>query len=283
MRFRACVAGMVVALALSGVAIKRARAQASAVPNAQVGSDAEGAESGRTLLNAMVTALGGEAWLNRQSWIFDGRTATFYKGQPEGAAPQFEEYCQVSPFRERIVTISHYGVLVGSDHRDVADVWTNDNGYEITYKGSHPLPAKDVEEYRRRRRHSLDVIVLEWLKQPGVLVTYDGAKMVERHRAQQISILSASNDAVVLELDEGTHLPLSLSFEWRDPVYKDWNTDVEEFADYHAVQGIMTPYSLTALHNGDMTEERFLTKVVYNVPLAAGLFDPNRPLEKRGR
>jgi hypothetical protein len=64
-------------------------------------------------------------------------------------------------------------------------------------------------------------------------------------------------------------------------VYKDWNTDVVEFAGYHEIQGIMTPYSVITMHNGEMTSERFLTKAVYNVPLAAELFDPRRPLEPR--
>jgi hypothetical protein len=63
-------------------------------------------------------------------------------------------------------------------------------------------------------------------------------------------------------------------------VYKDLNTDVQEFDDYHVVQGIATAYSITLLHNGDMTGQRFLTKVAYNSKLAADLFDPDRPLEK---
>jgi hypothetical protein len=279
------------AVLLCGVS-SRADAQAASLPGVQVGSEAQSASGeagkgqsgkGRKLLDEMVAALGGEAWLNRQDWIFYGRAASFYKGQPDVGAPQFEENYRANPFGERVVTISHYGAIVATDHRDIAEVWTNDSGYEITYKGTKALPAKDVEEYQRRRRHSLDVIVKEWLKQPGVLVTYEGTGMVERHLAEQVGILSANNDAVMLELDENTHLPLSLSFQWRDPVYKDWNTDVEQFANYHEIQGIMTPYSITALHNGDMTGERFLTKVIYNAKLPADLFDPNRPLEKKAR
>ena len=48
--------------------------------------------------------------------------------------------------------------------------------------------------------------------------------MVERRLAEQISVLTAGNDAVTLELDESTHLPLSISFQWRDPLYRDLNT-----------------------------------------------------------
>jgi hypothetical protein len=276
---------MVVGVALGGGSL-RAIAQASALPTAQVGSGDSGrddASRGRKLLDEMVAALGGQAWLDRQTWIFNGRTATFYKGQPDGSAPQFEEYCRVHPFGERVVMISHYGALVAKDHRDVAEVWTSASGYEITYKGTTPLPAKEVAEFERWREHSVDVVVKEWLKQPGVVVTYAGAKMVERRLADGVSVLSAGNDAVTLELDQSSHLPLSISFQWRDPVYRDWNTDVQEFADYHLVQGIMTPYSVITVHNGDMTGERFLTKALYNVPLAAELFDPRQPLEKKGK
>jgi hypothetical protein len=262
----------------------RVGAQAAALPSMQVAHGEDGkteAERGRKLLDAMVTALGGEAWLNRQTWIFYGRTATFYKGQPAASAPQFEEYGRVSPFGERLVIVSHFGPVVATNHSDVADVWTSDHGYEITYKGTSALPAKEVADFERLREHSLEVVVKEWLKQPGVVVMEEGQKMVERRLADEVSVLSASNDAVTLMLDESTHLPLSISFLWRDPVYKDWNTDVIEFADYHKIQGIMTPYSVTTMHNGDMTGERFLTKAAYNVPLAEELFDPARPLEPK--
>ena len=71
--------------------------------------------------------------------------------------------------------------------------------------------------------------------------------MVERRLVDEVSVLSTSSDAVVVTLDQSTHLPVSLSFQWRDPTYKDWNTDVEEFADYHTVQGILTLFSITTI------------------------------------
>jgi hypothetical protein len=259
-------------------------AQAATVPSMQVarsGDEKAEAERGRKLLDGMVAALGGDAWLHRQTWIFYGRTATFYKGQPDAAAPQFEEYGRVSPFAERLVIVSHFGPIIATNHSDVADVWTSERGYEITYKGASALPAKEVADFERLREHSLEVVVKEWLTQPDVVVMDEGSKMVERHLVDEVSVLSASNDAVTVELDESTHLPLSISFRWRDPVYKDWNTDVVEFSDYHEIQGILTPYSVITMHNGDMTGERFLTKATYNVPLASELFDPNRPLESK--
>jgi hypothetical protein len=260
----------------------RARAQASAIPSAQAGPVAETGK-GRKLMDQMVAALGGSAWLNRQDWVYYGRAASFYKGQPHEGAPAFEEYFRAKPFGERVIVISHFGVFIATDHKDEAEVWTADNGYEITYKGKKELPVKDVEDYRRRYRHSLEVIVHDWLQQPGVLITYEGTNMVERRLADQVSLLTAGNDAVTLELDEASHLPLSLSFQWRDPVYKDLNTDVQQFDDYHEIQGIQTPFAISRLHNGDLTGQRFLTKAVYNTQLAPDLFDPDRPLMKKAK
>ena len=266
---------------LCAVLAPRVHAQASAIPSAQAPSAEAGDVRARKLLAEMVTALGGDAWLNRQDWIFYGRAATFYKGQPHEEAPQIEEYYRAQPFAERVVIITHSGVFIATDHRDIAEVWNADNGYEITYKGTKPLPAKDVDDYERRHQHSLDVVVNDWLKRPGTIVTYAGTEMVERRIANQVSIVTANNDAVTLDLDQDSHLPLSLSFQWHDPLYGDLNTDLQQFADYHSIQGIMTAYSVTALHNGDMTGQRFLTKVVYNTKLPADLFDPDRPLSKK--
>jgi hypothetical protein len=264
--------------------------QASALPSAEPGAQAPAAsatnplgDKGRALLDEMVKALGGDAWLNREDWVFQGREATFYKGQPHEGAPEFEEYYRAQPFGERVIIISHYGVIIPTDHKDFAEVWTKDDGFEVSYKGVKELTVKQIEEYQRRRKHTLEVVVEEWLKQPGVLVTYEGSGMVERRLADQVSVLTASNDAVTLELDETTHLPLELSFQWRDPLYNDLNKDATEFDDYHSIQGIMTPFAITRLHNGEMTGQRFLTKATYNAKLPADLFDPTRPLQKKAK
>lgn len=275
--------GVMVMGLMLGLGATQARAQAYAIPSAQVGPEAQPPSGqlskGRMLMKEMVQALGGDAWLNRRNWVFEGRAATFYKGQPHEGAPQFEEYYRAKPFAERVIVISHFGVFIATNHKDVAEIWTADNGYELTYKGKKPLPEKDVQDYMRRRAHSLDTIVHDWLSKPDTIVTYEGTNMVDRRLAEQVSLITAQDDAVTMELEESTHLPLSIRFKWHDPVYQDFNTDETQFDDYHEVQGIQTPYAVTYLHNGDMTQQRFFTKIAYNQDLPDELFDPDAPLK----
>jgi hypothetical protein len=272
-----------IALLMLGSLPVQAYAQASAIPSAQSAPEAQGENRGRKLLDQMVAALGGEAWLNRVDWITYGKGATFYKGQANPYVSEFEEYTRAQPFGDRVVIVSKMGVFIPTSKRDIAEVWTLDNGYEITFRGKKELPKDDVEDFQRRRRHKLEVVVKDWLHQPDVLVTYEGTSMVGRRLADKVSVLTASNDAVTIDLDESTHLPLSRTFEWRNATYRDHDVDEEQYDGYQPVQGIMTPLIITRLHNGDMVTQRFLTKVVYNSKLSPDLFDPDRPLEKKAK
>lgn len=269
------------AAVLLGTLTMHAGAQASNIPSAQKPPEAAGENRGRKLLDQMVTALGGDAWLNRKDWIEVGKGATFYKGAANPYVTEFERYYRAEPYGERVVIVSKMGVFIPTTKRDIAEVWTPDDGFEITFRGKKELLKEDIAEYKLRRAHTLDMVVRNWLKQPDVLVTYEGTDMVDRHLADKVSVLTANNDAVVLELDESTHLPLSRSFQSRNPMFHDLDTDIEQYDDYHPIQGIMTPLTITRLRNGDMVSQRFLTKVTYNTGLAADLFNPDRPLEQK--
>jgi hypothetical protein len=112
-------------------------------------------------------------------------------------------------------------------------------------------------------------------------VTFEGSSMDDRHLVDKVSILTADNDGITLALDQETHLPRSRTFQWRDAVYKDLDTDVERYDNWQPEQGIMTALTITRYRNGDMVSQRFLSKVQYGLQFAPDLFDPDRPLNKK--
>ncbi len=250
---------------------------APATPAAPAGEQVRG----RALLDQMVQALGGDKWLHRETERLEGKGATFYKSAPNPYETQFEEYLRLQPFGERVVIVSKMGIFIPTSKRDVAEVWTQDSGFEVTFRGRKELPKIDVDDFQRRRRHTLDVLVNDWLKRPDTLVTFEGTVMDDRRLVDKVSILTGDNDAITLALDEETHLPRSRSFQWRDATYKDFDTDVERYDDWQPEQDIMTPLTITRYRNGDMVSQRFLTKVQYGLPFSPDLFDPDRPLNKK--
>ena len=253
------------------------RAQASDIPSAAptqtAGKTPE--ERGRLLLDQMVTALGGQPWLDRRTMLEEGHTATFFRGAPTGSVVDFWEFRQFpyggQPDLERI----EY-----TKKREVVHIWTKDTGYEVTYKGKTTLPKLQVDDTLRRNAHSIEEVVHTWLKQPGVIILAEGTAMVERRMVDKVSILGANNDAITIELDVATHLPLRRTFEWRNDTFKDHDEDSEEYDDYHTIQGFPTAFAITRYRNGDMASQLFIKKVEYGAPIAPELFDPDRPVKK---
>jgi hypothetical protein len=219
----------------------------------------------RATLDAMVTALGGQRWLTLTSSMQQGRTSGFYQGKPTGATSEFYEV-QKFPDQTRIEL---------GKKRDVLEIISGDQAWEITYKGKKELPNDQVQELLRRRAHSVQTAIRVWLNDPRTVLIYGGQNLVERHLADQTTLINSENDSITLQTDAETHLPLRRSYQWRDPLYKDKNTDAEEYDDYHLVDGLPTPYTFTRYHNGDMTNQRFLFRGAYDIPLTPDMFNPD--------
>jgi hypothetical protein len=224
----------------------------------------------KATLDAMVAALGGQRWLTLVSSMQQGRTSGFYQGKPTGATSEFYEI-QKFPDQTRIEL---------GKKRDVFEIFSGDQAWEITYKGKKELPREQVQEIIRRRDHSIRTAVTVWLNDPRTVLIYGGQNLVERHLADQTTLINAENDSINIQTDAETHLPLRRSYQWRDPLYKDKNTDAEEYDDYHVVDGLPTPFTLTRYHNGDMTNQRFLYRGAYDVPVTPDMFNPDQTAAK---
>jgi hypothetical protein len=224
----------------------------------------------RATLDAMVTALGGQRWLTLTSSMQQGRTAGFYQGKPTGATSEFYEI-QKFPDQTRIEL---------GKKRDVLEIINGDHVWEVTYKGKKELPPDQVQELMRRRAHSVQTAVRVWLNDPRTVLIYGGQSLVERHLADQTTLINSENDSITIQTDAETHLPLRRSYQWRDPLYKDKNTDAEEYDDYHLVDGLPTAYTITRYHNGDMTNQRFLIRAAYDIPLTPDMFNPDQAASK---
>jgi hypothetical protein len=262
-------------------------AQAAEIPSAAPDAAAGAPDShrGRALIDQMVKALGGDAWLNRKTMYIEAHGSSFFHGEPNPYIVEYREYHRFpasgQPEAERVGFVTKRGALIPGKKVDVVQIWQDGKGVEITYKGKTDLPKDQVEEFYRRRAHSIEEVVRNWIHQPGVMIIPEGTSMVERRMADKVTVLTANNDAVTLELDANTHLPLRRIFQWRNQQFKDFDEDAEDYADYHDVQGLPTAMTITRYKNGDMVAQRFITKVTYNDPIDATEFDPETYLKKK--
>ena len=241
-------------------------AKASSSPSIALDKDAlQNSNKAKAIIEQGIQALGGQNYLTIRDREQQGRTYGFHHGTASGGGAQFWSFIQF-PDKERVEF---------TKERDIAQVFVGDKGWEITYKGPHPLEQKDLDDYLRRGRYSLDRILRTWLNDPAVVMLFEGNAIAAQHPALQVTLVNAQNESVSLYFDVDSHLPIKKSFEWRDPVDKQKNLEEEIYENYRPVSGIMAPYNVTRYFNGDMSNQRFLNSVTINQGLDSAMFDPN--------
>ena len=229
-------------------------------------SDADkNAAKARAALDAMVQALGGDTWLNEKNQLLVGEIAAFFQGRPDPGTTLAYEFHQW-PDKDRYEL---------TKHRDVVEFFLGQKGWEVTFRGKKAMDPEILNDYLRRRDHSIETVVRVWMKDPNTILVYEGEHLAERHLAEQVTLISAQNESVTILMDEQTHLPLQRVFQWRDPTYHDKNTDTEEYDGYHLVDGIQTPYTITREKNGELVRQFYVKQVKYNDNLDEAFWDPD--------
>jgi hypothetical protein len=237
----------------------------AASPAQSIPTDQANAQKAKAVLDQVIQALGGEAYLNISDMKFEGRGYSFHHGQPNSLGTVFWRFRKF-PDKDRAEF---------TKKRDIIQIYNGDKGYEITYKGVRALDQKDeLDAYLRRRHYSLDIVLRQWLNQPGVALFYEGQTVAAQKETEQVTVMNNKNEAVTLYADIMTHLPVKKSFSWRDPADKERNVEEEIFDNYRPVQNIMTPFDTTRLFNNEMSAQSFLTGASYNQGLSDSLFDP---------
>jgi hypothetical protein len=222
-------------------------------------------QKARVVLNQAIQALGGDAYLHWKDMTQEGRGYSFHHGEPNSLGTIFWRFREF-PDKDRVEL---------TKKRDIIEIYNGDKGYEVTFKGVRNLEHKDeLDPYLRRRHYSLEMVLRQWLDQPGVALFYEGQTVAAQKESDQVTIMTSTNEGVTLYLDINSHLPVKKSFSWRDPVDKQRNVEDEIFDNYRLVQNIMTPFDVTRLFNGEMAAQTFLTNASYNQGLSESLFDP---------
>jgi hypothetical protein len=248
-------------------------------PAPAISPDQENAHQAKAILNQGIQALGGEIYLTIRDREQQGRGYSFHHGNPNGSGGVFWSFTEF-PDKERIEL---------TKERDIAELYVGNKAWEITYKGPHPIEQKDLDDYLRRRRFSLDTVLRTWVNDPSVVLLFEGFAVAAQHPAQQVTLINTQDESVTLYFDSDTHLPVKKSFSWRDPVDRQKNLEEEVYENYRQVSGVMAPYNLTRYFNGDMASQRFLNSVTINQGLDEAMFDPhsgyspNKPVKPKSK
>jgi hypothetical protein len=218
----------------------------------------------KDVIQRSIAALGGDAYLKLFDTKQTGRGYGFYHGESAGVGVPYTRYYQY-PDKERLEFFKEGDWVI---------IHNGDKGYETTFRGSREEDKKDNADYNRRRCFALDLVLREWASDPKAQFFYEGTTLVGPRQVHQVSLLSKDNLSVTLSIDTRTFLPIQKTYSWRDPETHEMQEESELYDEYRVIQGIQTPFKITRMKNGEMSSQRFLKAVAYNVGVGNNIFLP---------
>ena len=137
-----------------------------------------------------------------------------------------------------------------------------------------PLVRRKHSRLRLRRlelvgRH--DVLRYR-LDEEGLAFRYQGSDVVDLKQVDWVELVDRERTSMRIALDRNTRLPIRAVIVSRDPLTRQRIEEVEYYANYHPIDGVMTPMQIQKQRNGINYYQVFFTAYRYNTGLDDALF-----------
>jgi hypothetical protein len=237
-------------------------------------SGAEGSESrGKRIIDQAVAALGGDRFLHMEDRLESGRAYSFYNNRLSGLsfAKIYTRY--LTPPEPRVA--GFFGVRereTFGKKEDSAVLLTETEGYNVTFRGAYPLPADQYDRFRESTLRNIFYILRMRLGEPGMSFDSRGSDVIDNQPVEVVDVTDNNNRVIKVFFQLSTKLPVRQVTERRDPLTNIPIEEVSLFTKYRDAGGVMWPWAIERLRNGEKIYVIFSDSVKIDVGLTDNQF-----------
>jgi hypothetical protein len=230
----------------------------------------QSAAKAKELIQGMIQALGGSAYLNAKDETCTGKAAQFGHS---GALDDYDTFFEYTKFpdkdREEF-----------SKKRNIIHIFNGDHGWVLDRGGVTDAPADAIADNQRELDVDFDHILRYRLNEPGMIFRYDGPDVVDLQEAEWVELDDSEGREIRIAIAKLTHLPIRKDVAMRDPKTRMRTEEVDYFSNFHAVDGVTIPFQITRIRNGLKVFQVFYESCKFDTGLADSFFT-KEALEQR--
>lgn len=211
------------------------------------------------VIDEMIQALGGPAFLDVKEIHTSGRFFSFSKGELSGS-DLFDDYIKL-PDMER--------TEFGRDKNKSVTINKGSEGWKIEGKKEpEPQSAVQADEFLASFKTSFDYVMRFVLKQPQTTIQLLPSELIDFKRADVVEVRDAAKNRIRFYIDRASHLPIKMQVRRVNQS----SVNEELYGNWHKFQGVMTPLLVSRSTNGLKTMEIRAETAAYNSGLSDSLF-----------
>jgi hypothetical protein len=236
----------------------------------------------KQVLQQVINALGGQAYLNVHDTQCDGRAAQF---GTTGTLMGFTLFRDIwlLPDKNRVEYFTKgehtiLGFLMGADDLLITHggamitVYTGDGGWTLDKSGVSDEPEDVIKNFNDQVKSGMNNMLRKRMNEPGVDVQYGGTDLIDLKEAEWIEFTDSDHREMRMGIDKFTRLPLRWIVTTRNPETRVYTAVTTSYTQYRALDGVKTPLSIEMSRDDRKLTQTFLTECKYNADLAPQLF-----------
>ncbi|RPI29054.1 MAG: hypothetical protein EHM61_02950 [Acidobacteria bacterium] len=220
----------------------------------------------RQVIAAAVEAMGGKHYLDVKNSHSSGEYFTFDREGRKGYAKYFD-WTNLDPVKWRF--------QLGEGKRQTVEIYNLDVGKGWTLEGKDTVSdakQEDVDNFRKSVKRDIDILLRKRLDEEGMnLYYYSGDDVAGSGENEAVEFLDSTNQSVIMFFDTKTHLPTKLETQITDKLGLKHKEEVEYFT-WHTIQNVHTPLRVDVHVDGQVSQQRFVEKIEYNVAIPEDFF-----------
>lgn len=223
------------------------------------------------LFEDAIQAMGGDAYLNVKDMVSNGQVFYFDREGRSSGLTKFTDYTKL-PDKSR------FELGNKKKERDITvfNLAANEGWIREGSKETREATEDEMSDFRRVVKHQIDIIFRQRYKDPENRLFYLGPGEGRDVILEMVKIVDPENDEVVVYFDRISKLPSKVEY---------WDVSsrgvrlrvVDEFSQWHEIQGVNTALRIDGYYNGRRASQQFILEITYNNDLPDSFFSKPDP------
>ena len=236
----------------------------------------------KKILNQLVQAMGGPAYLGMKERQCDGRRAVIGHNGALAGFVQFKDTWEF-PDKNRTDYIAHsrntlLGYIIGVQDLDltrgglVIQVFNGDQGWSMDRGGVSDIPEDSLAEFQAAVKRSPENLLRSGLKNPELGLRWGGHDTVDLREVDWVEISDREDRTYRLAVDRNTHLLIRSVVRLKDENTREEREDISIYTNYLQKNGVQIPMQVTRERDGRRVAQVFYDACQVNPALPADFF-----------
>ena len=236
----------------------------------------------KKILNQLVQAMGGPAYLGMKERQCDGRRAVIGHNGALAGFVQFKDTWEF-PDKNRTDYIAHsrntlLGYIIGVQDLDltrgglVIQVFNGEQGWSMDRGGVSDIPEDSLAEFQAAVKRSPENLLRSGLKNPELGLRWGGHDTVDLREVDWVEISDREDRTYRLAVDRNTHLLIRSVVRLKDENTREEREDISIYTNYLQKNGVQIPMQVTRERDGRRVAQVFYDACQVNPTLPADFF-----------